>query len=174
MPASPDPWLLRFAPAIPAGGPVLDLACGSGRHGRWLLEAGFPVTFVDRDVRGVTDLDWRAEVVEADVEAAGWPLGERRFAAVVVFNYLWRPLLPAIAAAVAPGGLLVYATFGRGQERIGRPRNPDFLLRPGELLQTVAFGFRVLAYEHLGPAEGGGDVRQRLCARRLPVPESGD
>jgi len=169
MPAAPDPWFLRFAPWIPNTGRVLDLACGRGRHGRWLLDAGYPVTLVDRDLGGVADLRARAELLAADLEGEGWPLGWRRFAGVVVFNYLWRPLLPAITTAVAPGGLLIYATFGRGQERIGRPRNPDFLLHPGELLKAVDCGFRVLAYENLGPAEGAGDVRQCVCARRLPA-----
>lgn len=168
MADTPDPWVSRFLGLIPADGSVLDLACGGGRHGRACLAAGHEVTFLDRDLGAVDDLDGAGELVAADLEASPWPLAGRTFAAVIVVNYLWRPLLPCIRASVAPGGLLLYSTFARGQERLGRPRNPDFLLAPGELLHNVAYGFRVLAYEHLGAEEGRGSVRQSLCARRLP------
>jgi SAM-dependent methyltransferase len=157
----PSDWIVRFAPQVRAGGAVLDLACGGGRHARFFLGRGHPVVALDRDLSGVADLD-AAERVQADLEdGSPWPLDGRRFAAVVAVNYLHRPLFPSLAAALEPGGLLLYETFGLGQERYGRPKNPDFLLRPGELLAAFA-GLRVVAYEH-GLAAGPA-VRQRLCA----------
>jgi SAM-dependent methyltransferase len=146
----PSPWVVRFAPLVPQGGSVLDLACGTGRHGRYFMERGHRVVFLDRDVSLVADLkgDARAEIVEADLEtAAGLPLDGRRFAGVVVTNYLWRPLLPALAAALDEGGVLIYETFGLGNETYSRPRNPDHLLRPGELLQVFGGALQVVAYE---------------------------
>jgi SAM-dependent methyltransferase len=133
-------WVARFAPALPDG-PVLDVACGGGRHLRHFRDQGRPVVGIDRDLAGVADLAGsdRVELIQADLEGgAPWPLGDRRFAGVVVANYLWRPLFPALVAAVAPGGWLLYETFAQGNERFGRPRNPDFLLAPGELLGAVA------------------------------------
>jgi SAM-dependent methyltransferase len=166
--APPSPWISRFAPLIPARGPVLDLAAGAGRHARWLLLHGHPVTAVDRDTGGLADLADRpgATILQADLEAGDWPLARRRFAGVVVANYLYRPILPAILAAVAPGGVLIYETFGTGNAAFGRPRNPAFLLRPGELLaQATAGGLQVVAYEQ-GIDAAGPVVRQRLCAVR--------
>jgi SAM-dependent methyltransferase len=142
----PSDWLLRWVHLIPAEGTVLDLACGSGRHVRWLAERGYRVTGVDRDEAAVEPLRPLAEVIVADVENDPWPLAGRRFDAVLVTNYLWRPLLPAIMAAVAPGGCLLYETFAVGQESVGRPSRADFLLRPGELLRA-AEGLAVVAYE---------------------------
>ncbi len=161
--------MARFADAVPAG-PVLDLACGGGRHLRHFRALGHPVTGVDRDLAGVADLAGAdgVELVAADLEAAGWPwpLGERRFAGVVVTNYLWRPLLPALVAAVAVGGWLIYETFAQGNERYGRPRNPDFLLRPGELLEAVAGRLAVVAYEHGVIERPQPAVVQRIAAAR--------
>jgi SAM-dependent methyltransferase len=160
---------VRFAGLIPPG-PVLDLAAGAGRHARLLLESGRDVTAVDRDVSGLADLAGRAEVVVADLEGgAAWPLGARRFAGIVVTNYLHRPLFPAILAALAPGGVLIYETFAVGQERLGRPTNPDFLLRPGELLE-VARGLAVLAYEDLEVEEPARKRVQRICAQAFSPP----
>jgi SAM-dependent methyltransferase len=154
----PDPWVERFAPLVPAGGPVLDVACGGGRHTRLFLARGHPVMAVDRDVSGVAGLD--AEVVERDLETgAPPPWTGRRFAGVVVTRYLHRPLLPALVAAVASGWLLLYETFTVGHQRGHGPSNPDFLLLPGELLRAVRGRLRVLAYEDL-------DGLQRLCALR--------
>ncbi len=148
--AAPSPWVRRHAGLVPAGGAVLDLACGDGRHARLFARRGHPVVAVDIDLTGLGDLagDPRVAAIEADLEAGPWPLGDRRFAGIVVVNYLWRPLMPLIAAAVDEGGALIYETFAIGNERYGRPRNPDHLLRPGELLQTFHDGFRMVAYEH--------------------------
>ena len=148
-PQEPSPWVLRFAGRVPEGGPVLDLACGGGRHSRLFLARRHAVTAIDRDISGIADLSGTPglEALEADLEnGSPFPLAGRRFAGVIVTNYLYRPLLPALVAAVAPGGVLIYETFARGNERFGRPRNPDHLTRPGELLEAARGKLRVVAY----------------------------
>jgi len=164
----PSPWVLRFAPDAAPGATALDLACGGGRHTRHLAARGYRVTAVDRDLRGITDLaaDKRVEIVQADLEGAPWPLEGRRFDLVVVTNYLWRALLPRIVAAVGPGGMLIYETFACGNERFGKPSNPDFLLRDGELLEAVRGELKVLAYECLEVAEPKPAMVQRIAAIR--------
>lgn len=172
-PTEPSLWVARFAPLAPPGGTVLDLACGSGRHGRLFLERGHPVVFLDRDVNGVRDLEGRedAEIIEADLEASpGWPFEDRRFAALVVTNYLWRPLLPRLATAVEKGGALIYETFGRGNEAFSRPRNPDHLLRPGELLEEFGGTLQVVAYECGIRRDPKPRVVQRIAAVRRTDP----
>jgi SAM-dependent methyltransferase len=164
----PSPWVERFLGLLAPGGETLDLACGSGRHTALLAGRGHPVLAVDRDIGPLGEIAAAPGVtaLAADLEGpAGWPLGPRRFAGVVVTNYLHRPLLPAIIAAVAPGGLLVYETFALGNERFGRPRNPDFLLQPGELLAAVAGRLVVLAYEHGPVVEPRPALIQRIAAR---------
>jgi len=161
-------WVARFATALPAG-PVLDVACGSGRHLRHFRALGHPVVGVDRDLGRVADLAGAdgVELVPADLEGgAPWPLGDRRFAGVVVTNYLWRPLFPALVAAVGAGGWLLYQTFAQGQERLGRPRNPDHLLAPGELLGVVQDQLTVVAYEHGRVETPAPAVIQRIAAVR--------
>ena len=174
-PASPAPWIVRFAPLVEAGAPVLDLACGKGRHVRLFLGRGHPVTAVDVDVSGLAELEgWPGlEIVQADLEdGAPWPLGGRRFGAVVVTNYLWRPLLPMILEAVGPRGVLLYETFAQGNEALGRPSNPDFLLRPGELLDLVRGKLQVVAYEHGRLEHPRSAIKQRICAIRDDRPTS--
>jgi SAM-dependent methyltransferase len=164
----PSAWVRRFAGRVPAG-PVLDLAAGGGRHSRLFLALGHPVTAVDRDLAGLAALAGEPgfEAIAADLEAGGaWPLGPRRFAGVVVTNYLHRPILPAIVAAVAPGGVLLYETFARGNERFGKPSNPAFLLEPGELIDAVADSLEILAYEHGEVTEPRPAVMQRIAAAR--------
>ena len=165
----PSSWVARFADLVPPGGRVLDIAAGSGRHARFFLGRGHPVTAVDRDSSGLADLsgDPAVEIVESDLESgAPWPFAGRAFAGVVVTNYLHRPLLPDIVGAVAAGGALVYETFAAGQERFGRPQNPDFLLRPGELLEAVRGTLRVVAYEDLILEDPGPRAVQRIAAVR--------
>ncbi len=139
-------WIERWSCLVAPGARLLDVACGSGRHVRWFVSRLAKVTGVDRDERVMAPLRTVARIVVADIENGPWPLGDETFDAVIVTNYLWRPLLPKIVGSVAPGGVLLYETFGQRQAEFGRPRNPDFLLRPRELLQ-VTEGMHVLAYE---------------------------
>jgi SAM-dependent methyltransferase len=165
----PSAWVVRFSPLIAAGGNVLDVACGSGRHTKWLLEQGHRVTAIDADVSGMSDLREhdRLNVVEFDLEGpVPLPLGEASFDAVVVTNYLHRPLLAVLVSLVAPGGLFVYQTFAAGNERFGRPANPDFLLRSGELLDAVRPALRVIAYEDVEVTEPRRALVQRIAAVR--------
>lgn len=142
----PSAWIVRWSHLVPAGGSVLDLACGRGRHLRWFAGRGHPVTGVDRDAEALATQAGLGETVAADIENGPWPLAGRQFAAVVVTNYLWRPLFPRILESVAPGGVLLHETFAQGNETVGKPSRPDFLLAPGELLR--AYGeLRVVAFE---------------------------
>lgn len=167
----PSAWVVRFAALIPAGGRVLDLACGGGRHSRYLLQVGFRVTAIDRDIAAVKDLEGQAELIQADLEGAGpYPLAGLVFAGIVVTNYLYRPILPAVIAGLEPGGILIYETFARGNERFGKPSNPDFLLRPGELLEAVNGRLRVLAYEDLTVQKPRPAAVQRIAALMLKEP----
>ena len=161
----PSPWVRRWSHLVPPGASVLDVACGSGRHVRWFAQRGARVVALDRDAGAVAPLRHIAEVVVADIEAGPWPLPGRRFDAVVVTNYLWRALLPAVVDAVADGGLLLYETFAAGNEAHGRPSNPDFLLRPGELL-AAAGGLHVVAFEQ-GLLHGPDRIVQRVAAARV-------
>jgi SAM-dependent methyltransferase len=167
---APSAWVERWSSLVPAGASVLDVACGSGRHLRWFAQRGCRVTGVDRDAAAVEPLRALGEIVVADIEGRPWPFAARTFGAVVVTNYLWRPLLPAIVASVAEGGVLLYETFAVGNETVGKPSRPDFLLRPGELLQA-AVGLRVVAYED-GFLTGPDRYVQRLAAVR-ESPSSG-
>lgn len=165
--ADPAAWVLRFAERVPAGGTVLDLACGAGRHTRLFLARGHQVLAVDRDLAGLADLADHTglERLQADLEDGQQPpFAGRRFDGVVVVNYLHRPLLPALVSWVAPGGILIYQTFAQGNERFGRPRNPDFLLEPGELLEAVRGRLRVIAYEDVIVTQPRPAAMQRIAA----------
>jgi SAM-dependent methyltransferase len=148
----PSDWIVRWTPLLPPAARVLDVACGHGRHVRWLAAAGHRVTAVDREPGLLAALAGLAEAVQADLEGGPWPLPDRQFDAVVVTNYLWRPLFPALKAAVAPGGLLIYETFAQAHAALGRPRRPEFLLRPGELIDVLRAPAHALAQ---GPAPSG-------------------
>ncbi len=166
----PSPWLRKHAGLLPDNGQILDLACGSGRHCRLLAGLGHDVVGVDRDITAARALpaNPRITLQQTDLETGQWPFAANRFAGIVVCNYLHRPLFPCIADSLRAGGVLLYETFARGNERFGRPRNPAFLLRPGELL--AVFGMlEVLRFEEV--IEGGARpaVRQRLAARKKPA-----
>ena len=151
-PAGPSAWVARHAGLVPKPGPVLDLAAGGGRHSRLFLDLGYPVAALDRDVSRLGDLQG-AEILAADLEdGSPWPLAGRRFGGIGVTNYLYRPIL-------------IYETFALGQERYGKPRNPEHLLRPGELLAFAeANGLIVRAY-FCGEVTGAEpSVRQRIVA----------
>ncbi len=172
-PGPTSPWVARFLDLIRPEGEILDVACGNGRHLQLGLASGRSMVGVDRDVSAARLLpaDGRLVLIEADLEnSAPWPLGGRRFDGVIVTNYLWRPLLPAIVGAVGPAGLLIYETFGTGQERFGRPRNPDFLLRPSELIDAARPALVILAYENAVLSDPQRVV-QRIAAvgRRHPL-----
>jgi SAM-dependent methyltransferase len=153
----------RFAPLIRAGGRVLDLAAGGGRHARHLVGLGFVVTAVDRDTSRLAGFG--GDVIERDLEDGGpWPLGGG-WDGIVVTNYLHRPLLPAIAASLSADGIVIYETFAAGNERFGKPSNPDFLLRPGELLGAFA-QLHVVAFEQGEVKEPRQAVVQRVAATR--------
>lgn len=139
-------WVKRWAHLIRPKASVLDLACGSGRHVRFLAEQGHAVTGVDRDVAALAPLQTFGEMIGADIENGPWPLPGRSFDAVVVTNYLWRDLWPTILASLRPGGVLIYETFASGNETVGKPSRADFLLQPGELLARCA-DLRIVAYE---------------------------
>lgn len=168
---APSDWLLRWAHLLPPGARVLDLACGSGRHLRWLAERGFAVTGVDRDAAALEPLRGIAEIIVADLEGQAWPLTGRRFGAVLVTNYLWRPLLPFVVASVDDGGWLIYETFAHGQQTVGRPSRPEFLLQPGELASLCA-PLRMVAYED-GFLRDPERYVQRVVATRAQPGEPG-
>ena len=170
-PQPPSAWVRRFSPLVPAGAPVLDVACGRGRHLHWFAARGHPVIGVDRDGEALAAVQGVGELIEADIESGPWPLAGRRFGAVVVTNYLWRPLLPTVVASVAAGGVLIYETFALGNASVGKPANPDFLLRPGELLHACA-ALHVVAYEDGFLADPARFV-QRIAAVRLADGEPG-
>jgi SAM-dependent methyltransferase len=164
--ATPSAWVLRWAPLLRTGGAVLDVACGGGRHAQFFAGRGHPVDAVDRDAAAIAALAGHPGITAlcADIEGGPWPYAGRTYAAVVVTNYLHRPLFPQLLAALAPGGMLIYETFAVGNEAYGRPANPDFLLRPRELLEAVGTKMHVLAYENLYKTEPKPAVIQRICA----------
>ena len=166
---APSPWILRWTHLVPAGGDVLDLACGGGRHVRWFAERGHAVTAVDRDSSALDTLGSIAHTVEADIENGPWPLAGRQFAGVIVTNYLWRPLFARIAACVAPGGVLLHETFALGNETVGKPSRADFLLAPGELLRAYD-GLRTVAFEDGFLNEPPRFVQRIAAVRQGPDP----
>jgi len=171
---TPSPWVVRWAPLIPKG-EVLDLACGSGRHARYFSALDHAVVALDRDaavLEALRDVP-RIEPLQADLEGeAPWPLAGRRFAGIVVTNYLHRPLFPRLLESLAEGGALIYETFARGNERFGRPSNPAFLLNPGELLEVFGGVLSVVAFEQGIVTQPKRAAIQRLCALRAEAAEA--
>lgn len=163
---TPSAWVVRWADRIPGGGRVLDVACGSGRHARFFAARGHAVEAVDRDPAAIAALAGLPGISArcADLESAPWPYAGQQFSGIVVVHYLHRPLFPYLLAALAAGGALIYETFAVGNERYGRPSNPAFLLRPGELLEVVRGRLEVVAYEALDVTDPKPAVLQRVCA----------
>lgn len=174
--SSPSPWVIRWSNLLQPGARVLDVACGSGRHLQWFAQRGCVVTGVDRDIATARSTVPAATLVEADIEQGPWPLMEdgqpRQFDAVVVTNYLWRPLMDILVHSLASGGVLLYETFASGNETVGRPARPDFLLRDGELLEVCA-GMRVVAYENGFLAEPERFVQRIAAIRSAPSGAAG-
>lgn len=166
----PSAWVQRWSHLVPAGGTVLDVACGQGRHVAWFSQRNHPVACVDRSQDALNciaamTLPNPVQAVLADIENGPWPFAGRCFEAVVVTHYLWRPLLPVLLHSVAPGGVLIWETFAAGNETVGRPARADFLLQPGELLAACA-GLRVVAYEN-GFLDSPARFVQRIAAVRM-------
>ncbi|RZL63745.1 MAG: class I SAM-dependent methyltransferase [Variovorax sp.] len=167
----PSDWVVRWSHLVPPAAAVLDVPCGSGRHMRWFAGRGHRVTGVDRAPEAIAAAAPFGDAVQADIEAGPWPFDGQAFGAVVVTHYLWRPRLADITAAVAPGGVLLYETFAAGNESVGKPSRPDFLLQPGELLCACA-GLRVVAYED-GFIDAPARFMQRIAAVR-PLEQPGE
>ncbi|MCX7167603.1 MAG: methyltransferase domain-containing protein [Rhodocyclales bacterium] len=169
MSQNPSLWVQRFTPLITAGGAVLDLACGEGRHSLLLAEHGYKVEAVDRDAAALAGIAAKAPGIVtriADLEGGPWPYHGHVFDGIVVTNYLFRPLLPMLLNALGENGVLIYETFMVGNERFGKPANPAFLLRPGELLDVVRRRLAVVAFEQGEVDAPRPAVVQRLCATR--------
>jgi SAM-dependent methyltransferase len=169
--AAASAWIKRWSHLPAPGAAVLDVACGGGRHLHWFAERGHPVTGVDIDTTAAAAQVPKARLITADIENRPWPLQDaagkpETFGAIVVTNYLWRPILPTLLESLAPDGVLLYETFAQGNETVGRPARPDFLLQPGELLQ-VCVGLQVVAYEN-GHLENPARFVQRIAAVRNP------
>lgn len=165
---APSQWIKRFEPLVANGSSVLDVACGGGRHARLFAARGCHVEAVDRDADALAQLVGVEGITTtlADLEATDWPCSGQSFDVVVVTNYLYRPHFDALLECVAPGGILLYETFMRGNERFGKPSNPNFLLAPGELLECVRGGFSVVAFEQGEVSVPKPALVQRICAVR--------
>ena len=174
--SAPSPWIQRWSHLIPPGASVLDVACGSGRHLHWFAGRGCKVTGVDQDIESAQPLLPNARLIQADIENGPWPLVNEAnaepelFDAIVVTHYLWRPLMGTLLASLAPGGVLLYETFAAGNETVGRPARPDFLLKNGELLQ-ICSDWHIVAYEN-GFLEHPDRFVQRIAATRIFTPSA--
>ena len=170
----PSAWVKRWSHLVAPQGRVLDVACGYGRHAYYFYQKNHPVTAVDRAQAAIESIAisvHACEKVVADIENGPWPFAGKQFDAVVVTNYLWRPLMPTLLASLAPGAVLIYETFSQGNETVGKPSRPDFLLRPGELLETCK-DLRVVAFE-AGFVAGTGEQTARFVQRITAVREVG-
>ncbi|HRO61569.1 MAG TPA: SAM-dependent methyltransferase [Burkholderiaceae bacterium] len=170
-----SPWVSRWLGGLAPGSRVLDFASGGGRHALLAQSLGMRVLAVDRDAQALEPLAGQGvETRVLDLEAGRWQLPPGAFDAIVVANYLFRPRYALLCALLAPGGLLIHETFARGNEAFGKPSNPDFLLREGELLERAAAGgLIVLGYESGYATRPKPAIVQRICAARPPLPRDG-
>ena len=163
----PSEWVKRWASYIPRKGKVLDLACGSGRHSRYLARLGHEVTAVDIDISRISSaVTQNIFPLACDIEHDPWPFALNEFAGIVVTNYLFRPIFQALFESLATGGVLIYETFAQGNEQFGHPKRPEFLLAPGELLEMVRGKLHVLGYEDGYVSKPKPACMQRICARK--------
>jgi SAM-dependent methyltransferase len=167
---APSEWVRRWTHLVRPDGRVLDVACGAGRHLRWFAQRGHPVTGVDRSAQALADAAVDGELVEADIENGPWPWPGRQFDAVVVTNYLWRPLMSTLVESVSPGGVLIYETFAHGNASVGKPSREDFLLQPGELLTLCQPALRIVAYEDGFLPQPDRFVQRVVAVREVPRP----
>lgn len=171
---APSPWITRFAPLIPPGARVLDLACGQGRHSRFLAARLCDIVAVDRDSQALAALGGvpRVTTIAADLEGGPWPLSGVQFDAIIVANYLHRPLFPLLLDSLDSGGAFLYETFAAGNEAYGRPSNPEHLLAADELLLLLRERLRIVAFEQGLVGAARPAVVQRVAAvgrgRRWP------
>jgi SAM-dependent methyltransferase len=161
-----SPWVRRFAPVLPKDGVVLDLACGAGRHTALLASLGHHILAVDQDISAVESLKSEAiQTLKLDLEGPDWPLLNQQFSAIVVTNYLYRPFLDELPKMLTEGGVLIYETFADGNAEFGKPSNPNFLLKSGELLALAQrSGLKVIAYEDIYLEQPKPARVQRICA----------
>lgn len=159
-------WVRRFANLIPKPGLVLDLACGAGRHSRYLSSMAYSIVAVDKDVGLIeAHADTRISPQKLDLELDDWPLAGSEFDGIVVTNYLYRPHLDQLPLMLTDGGILIYETFAQGNEQYGKPSNPNFLLKTGELLALASrHQLKVLAYEDIYVDSPKPALMQRICA----------
>jgi SAM-dependent methyltransferase len=163
----PAQWVEKYVSLIPEIGQVLDLACGGGRHSRYLLAKGYSVLALDKDISGLADLGGapNLEILEFDLEnGKAFPLRDRKFSGIIVVNYLFRPILGDLIDVLAEGGVLIYQTFMLGSEAYGRPRNPDFLLKENELREVFGASLDVVAFEQGYVERPAPAVVQKICA----------
>jgi SAM-dependent methyltransferase len=164
--ADASPWVRRFAPVLPKNGLVLDLACGTGRHTGLLASLGYQILAVDQDTSMVESLKSESiQTLKLDLEGSDWPLQNQQFSAIVVTNYLYRPFLDELPKMLTEGGVLIYETFADGNAEFGKPSNPNFLLKSGELLALAQrSGLKVIAYEDIYLDRPKPAMVQRICA----------
>ncbi len=162
-----SPWIAKYWPLIPKDKPVLDLAAGNGRHSLFLMNKGYKVIAADIKTQALETLPEQQglTIVETDLENAPWPFKAAQFSGIVGVNYLWRDGFSAMLQSLAPGGVLLYDTFAVGNERYGKPSNPEYLLKPGELKDLCA-GLDILDYAHGDVTEPQPAVRQSIAVRK--------
>ncbi|MGZ4977223.1 MAG: class I SAM-dependent methyltransferase [Methylobacter sp.] len=162
----PSPWIIKNASMFRKNGRVLDLACGYGRHAIWLAKQGYQVDAIDRDAEAVSAMVGMGNinVLIVDLEEGDWPQSGQMYDGIIVSRYLYRPLLPTFAELLNPGGVLIYETFMTGNERYGKPSNPDFLLLPNELFDVYSPLLNIIAFEQGEQQMPRPAVMQRICA----------